>query len=275
MSGTLYVCATPIGNLEDITLRALRVLREVDAIIAEDTRRTRVLLQHHGIATPLWSSLHQGSEERRLGSVLERLAAGHDLALVSDAGTPLISDPGYPLVRACVDCGIRVVPVPGPSSILAALSGSGLPTDRFVFLGAAPRKTGARAQLMEELAEIRCTAVLLESPHRVLRTLGTLAERHPDRPVVVARELTKMHEEFLHGTAAEVHAELAGRDRIRGEFVLLIGTGGEPVRSEADQGSEIYAQLLAQGKPPREALREAARIAGISRREAYQQVHRT
>jgi len=171
MAGTLYICSTPIGNLEDITLRALRVLREVDLIVGEDSRHTRKLLSHYGIHTPFAPSLFQGVEERRVEGVLQALREGKDVALVCDAGTPLISDPGYPLVRACLAEGIKVVPVPGASAFLTALVASGLPPDRFLFLGYLPRKSGPRKKLLERLSELPYTAILYESPHRVLSTL--------------------------------------------------------------------------------------------------------
>lgn len=223
MAGTLYICSTPIGNLGDITLRALEVLREVDLIVGEDSRRTRKLLSHYEIHTPFLPSLYEGVERRRVGKVLGALEEGKDVALVTDAGTPLISDPGYPLVRAAVEAGIRVVPVPGPSAALAALVASGLPPDRFLFLGHLPRRAGRRRRALEELAQIPYTTVFYESPHRVLVTLEELARMYPHRPLVLARELTKVHEEFIRGTCVEVLQRVKERGGLRGELVLVLG----------------------------------------------------
>ena len=274
MAGTLYICSTPIGNLEDITLRALRVLREADLIVGEDTRRTRKLLAHYGIHTPFAPSLYQGAEERRTDEVLGLLRQGKNVALVSDAGTPLLSDPGFPLVRACVAHGIPVVPVPGASALLAALVASGLPMDRFLFLGHLPRSPGPRRRALEELVRVDCTAVFYESPHRIRATLAELAELAGGRPTVVARELTKVHEEFVRGTAEEVYRELQSRDEVKGEIVVVVGPRAE-ARGEAspDEIRSRYEELLAQGLGPGEALKRTARELGVPRRLAYQAVH--
>ncbi len=275
VSGTLYLCATPIGNLEDITLRVLRVLREVDRIVGEDSRHTRRLLAHHGIHTPLSASLYEGVEPQRVGGLLQLLEQGASIALVSDAGTPLISDPGFPLVRACVERGIRVVPLPGPSSPLTALVASGLPTDRFLFLGNLPRKAGPCRNTLEGLRGLDCTAVALASPHRLQVTLRTLAELYPDRPLVLARELTKLHEEFLRGTCRSVEEEVKARHGVRGEVVLVIGADAEPVPpADPEDLRTVYRALLAQGLAPNDALRRAAQAAGLSRREAYAILHK-
>ncbi len=275
MSGTLYICATPIGNLEDITLRALRVLSEVDRIVGEDSRRTRGLLTHHAIHTPFAPSLYEGVEHERVEEVIRLLERGESVALVSDAGTPLISDPGYPLVRSCVQRGIRVVPVPGPSAPLAALVASGLPTDRVLFLGSLPRTAGPRRKALEQLQGLDCTAVALASPHRLDKTLTTLADLYPHRPLVLARELTKLHEEFLRGTCREVMEEVRARHGVRGEVVLVLGPdeGAPPART--DELSALYRALLDQGLSPKEALRRAAQAAGLPRRQAYDIVHRS
>ncbi|MCX7750879.1 MAG: 16S rRNA (cytidine(1402)-2'-O)-methyltransferase [Candidatus Bipolaricaulota bacterium] len=275
MLGTLYVVSTPIGNLEDITLRALRVLREADLIVGEDTRRTRGLLAHYGIGTPFAPSLYEGVERERTEGLLRLLREGKRIALVSDAGTPLLSDPGYPLVRACAAEGIPVVPIPGASALLAALVASGLPTDRFLFGGYLPRQPGPRRRALEELLGVGCTAVVYESPRRVRATLEELANLDPNRPVVVARELTKVHEEFVRGTAAEVAAALAARGEVRGEVALLVGPGEAPPPPPTDPEAVRvrYAELLAAGNPPREALRKTAVETGVSRREVYRIVH--
>ncbi|MFQ5914421.1 MAG: 16S rRNA (cytidine(1402)-2'-O)-methyltransferase [Nitrospinota bacterium] len=220
-TGVLYVVATPIGNLEDITRRALGILREADWIAAEDTRHTRKLLARHEIARKHLESFHDHNKERRTPGLLERLRRGEQGALVSDSGTPGISDPGYYLVRRAVVSGISVVPIPGPSAFVAALSASGLPTDRFAFEGFLPVKSGRRRRRLEELAAEPRTVVVYESPHRIAKLLAEIQEWMGEREIVVVRELTKIHEEFLRGTAREVAEALTG-ERTRGEFVVLI-----------------------------------------------------
>lgn len=274
MPGVLYLCATPIGNLRDITLRALEVLKEADVIVAEDTRRTRKLLSHYGITTPLSASLYQGVEEERVEDVLALLRAGKKVALVSDAGTPLISDPGFPLVRACIREGIPVVPVPGPSAVLAALVGSGLPTDRFLFAGYPPRKPGERRRWLSELLSIPATVILFESPHRLISTLEILAELDPQRPTVVARELTKIHEEFVRGTSAQVLAVFQSRGKVLGECVILFGPPEKAIARKEGEIFTTYEDFLAQGLSPKEAIKETARALGLPKREVYRILHR-
>jgi 16S rRNA (cytidine1402-2'-O)-methyltransferase len=273
MPGVLYLCATPIGNLGDITLRALQVLREADLIVAEDTRRTRKLLSHYGITTPLSASLYQGVEEERVEGVLSLLRAGKKVALVSDAGTPLISDPGFPLVRACIREGIPVVPVPGASAVLAALVGSGLPPDRFLFAGYPPRKIGERHRFLSELLSIPATVILFESPHRLLSTLEILAELDPERPTVVARELTKIHEEFVRGTASQVLGEFQRRGKVLGECVVLFGPETKEIRRDEAEILATYERFLTQGLASKEAIKEAARALGLPKREVYRILH--
>jgi len=275
MAGTLYVVATPIGNLEDITLRALRVLREVDLIVGEDSRHTRKLLSHYHISTKFAPSLYQGAAEGRVEGLLRLLREGKDLALVSDAGTPLISDPGYPLVRAAVEAGIPVVPIPGASALLAALVASGLPPNRFLFLGYLPRRPGPRRRALKEALAFPYTVVAYESPHRILATLEELAELAPGREVVLARELTKVHEEFLRGTAQEVLAEAERREGLRGELVLVIGPAPseKPGPTDPKAVKARYEELLAAGRSPRDALRITSEEYGIPRRKAYRIVH--
>ena len=275
MPGTLFVCATPIGNLEDITLRALRVLREVDLIVGEDTRRTRKLLAHYGISTPFAASLYEGVEEKRVPEVLALLEEGKSVALVCDAGTPLISDPGFLLVHACREKGIPVVPVPGPAAFLVALVGSGLPADRFQFWGYLPRSAGKRRRALEELRGVLLTTAFYESPHRLLGTLEVLAQLFPQRMVVVARELTKVHEEFVRGSAQQVVADFARREEILGEAVVLVGPDSTSARArqEARDPRALWEELVNSGLEPGEALREVARRLHLPRREVYRLVH--
>jgi 16S rRNA (cytidine1402-2'-O)-methyltransferase len=213
--------ATPIGNLEDITRRALRILGEVAVVAAEDTRRTRRLLGHYGIETRV-ISLFEHNERARVPEMLDRLRGGEDVAVVTDAGSPGISDPGYPLVRAAVDAGVRVESVPGASSVVAALQVSGLPTDAFTFVGFLPPKGAARRRRLESFAERRETIVAFESPHRIDSALADLVAVWGERPIALAREMTKVHEQVLRGTAAEVRAMLRS-DQRRGEIVLVLG----------------------------------------------------
>ena len=224
-AGTLYLVATPIGNLEDMTLRAIRILRECDLVAAEDTRRTGLLLRHFEISRPL-VSCHQFNEARRSEEILERLRRGERVALVSDAGTPGISDPGERLVRAAVEAGLRVEPVPGPSAVIAALAASGLPTSEFHFIGFLPHKSGQRRRRLASLRQVPGTIVLYESPYRVDKLLAELEEIFADRTVVLARELTKKFEEFLRGRPADLRA-IAKTRPLKGEFVFLIGPAPE------------------------------------------------
>jgi len=219
-AGTLYLVATPIGNLEDITLRALRTLKECDLVAAEDTRRTGQLLKHFGISKPQLSYF-QFNEARRSEQILERLQRGEKIALVTDAGSPGISDPGERVVKAVIAAGLRVEAVPGPCALVAALTASGLPTDEFHFIGFLPHKSGQRRNKLESLKGIEATLVLYESPYRIEKLLGELQEVFPERQVVLARELTKKFEEFLRGTSAEL-AERLKQKPARGEYVVLI-----------------------------------------------------
>lgn len=226
--GTLYVVATPIGNLEDLSPRALRILGEVDRIAAEDTRRTGQLLARHGLKKPL-TSYYDAVEARKAPGLVAELLEGRSLALVSDAGTPLVSDPGYRLVRAAIEAGVPVVPVPGPTAAMALLSVSGLPTDRFVFEGFLPAKSGRRRRRIEELREEPRTIVFYESPYHVERTLAELEEILGDREAVLGRELTKAFEEILRGRLSEIRAAVAGKPT-RGEYTLALAgaTAADP-----------------------------------------------
>ena len=269
-SGALYVVATLIGNLEDISARALRVLREVDAIAAEDTRHTGQLLAHFAIATPLFS-LHEHNERARLESVVARLRAGQALALVSDAGTPLISDPGFPLVRELRRQGLPVIPVPGPSSVLAALSVAGLPTDRFVFEGFLPAKSHARRERLRELASEPRTLVFLEASHRIAETLADLAaELGAARPAVLARELTKRFEEIQGAPLAELAAWLVAEpQRQKGEFVLVVQGAVAVDETDTPETRRLLTALLAE-LPMGRAVALAAQVTGLKRKALYE-----
>ena len=218
--GTLYIVSTPIGNLEDITLRALRVLREVHLIAAEDTRRTGLLLKHFDIHAPL-TSYFEGNEMKKRETILVRLKEGQDVALVSDAGTPGISDPGFRLIQKAIEEKIPVIPVPGPSAVTAALSVAGLPTDTFLFRGFLPHKSKKRRELLQEVAEARETLIFYESPHRLSATLTDVLETLGDREVALARELTKVYEEVLRGTVSEIQRVIATR-KLKGEITLIV-----------------------------------------------------
>jgi len=232
--GMLYVVATPIGNLDDVTFRAVETLKAVDAIASEDTRRTRTLVKRYDIGCPL-IAYHEHNEERAAARLVERLLAGDTIALVSDAGTPLVSDPGYRLVELAVREGIRVVPIPGPSAVTAALSAAGLPPQPFHFAGFPPRKDGARRTRLVELSGLKCTLVFYESPHRLGKTLAAMADVLGDRQAVVARELTKVHEEFVHGSLSELAARYGG-NKPRGEIVVLVAGRRSEAEHETDGG---------------------------------------
>ena len=272
MSGVLRLVATPIGNLEDITYRAVRVLREADLIACEDTRQTRKLLDHYGIRTPT-ISYHEHNEATRAAELAARLVGGASVALVSDAGMPLVSDPGYRVVRAAIDAGIPVEPVPGASAALAALAASGLATDAFRFGGFLPHKAGQRLKLLESLADEAATVIFYEAPHRILESLEAIQQALGGRPVVVARELTKIHEEFLRGTAAEVRAQLAARDAVKGEITLLIGKADAPPPDETPLPEAVDA-LVGAGMAKMDAIKQVARRRGLSKREVYDAVAR-
>ncbi len=265
--GTLHVVATPIGNLEDVTLRALRVLREADWIYAEDTRRTRILLDHHGISgRPV--SLHERNEAGRIPEALKALDAGSSVALVSDAGTPLISDPGARLVAAAIAAGHDVDPVPGASAVLAALSLAGLPAEPFVFLGFLPRKRGERRALFQRYRGAPETLVMFESPKRISNTLQELSEIFPERSACVARELTKIHEEAVRGTVAELAERFSGD--ARGEITLLIGGALDSEQPRLEDLEAEIAARLARGQSPKEIAAEFADPPRIAKRDVYQ-----
>jgi len=264
-AGTLYLVGTPIGNLGDMTDRARETLAAVDVVAAEDTRRTGALLKRFGIAARMLS-LHEANERERTGELLEILRSGRDVAVVSDAGMPGLSDPGFRLVRACVEAGIDVRVVPGPSAAIAALVVSGLPTDRFVFEGFLPRRAAERRRRLEALAEDPRTIVLFESPKRVAATLQQAGEILGDRRVAVARELTKLHEEVLRGTIAEVLPSL--RD-LKGEVVVVVEGRGEPAAPDLEAMVEEARALVAAGMRTREAATSVARRHGATANEIY------
>lgn len=274
MCGTLYLVATPIGNLEDITLRALRILREVDLIACEDTRQTRKLLEHYGIHKPT-ISYHEHNEQARAEELAARLREGARIALVSDAGTPLISDPGYRLVQRAIAEGVPVEPVPGPSALLAALTASGLPTDAFRFGGYLPARPSARRKALSALREEKATLVFYEAPHRILETLADIEEVLGPRPVVVARELTKLHQEFLRGAPGEVRRALAGRPAVKGEITLLVGRACEaagevsPDEVGTDRLRRQVEQAMGAGLSRTEAIKSVAREHGLPKRALY------
>jgi len=233
--GKLYLVATPVGNLEDITLRALRILKEVNLIAAEDTRHTRHLLSHYGISTPL-TSYHQYNERQKAQSLLQRILSGAEVALVSDAGTPGISDPAYVLVRQALEVGIRVIPIPGPTAFISALCASGLPTDRFLFEGFLPHREGKRRRRLEAVKEETATLIFYESPFRIHDLLKEISEILGDRPLIVAREMTKRFEEILRGTSASLLQDLQGKT-LKGEITVLVGGREKEKGSSSEPGS--------------------------------------
>ena len=272
MSGVLYIVSTPIGNLEDITYRAVRVLGQVSLVACEDTRQSRKLLDHYGIRARL-VSYHEHNEAVRAPEIVARLLAGENVALVSDAGTPLVSDPGYRIVTAAIAAGVRLEPVPGASAVLCALAASGLASDAFLFAGFLPPKSAARRRTLQSLTACPATLVFYEAPHRILESLEDIASVLGPRPMVLARELTKVHEEFLRGTAAEIRAILERRERIKGEITLLVGRG-ESQPLEGGDPAEQVARLVAQGAPRMEAIKNVARRLGLGKREVYRLAQR-
>jgi 16S rRNA (cytidine1402-2'-O)-methyltransferase len=268
MTGTLYVVATPLGNLEDLSRRAERVLAEVAYVAAEDTRRGRELLSWLGIKKPLLS-YYQPREESAIPRILELLRAGSDVALITDGGTPAISDPGYRLARAALEAGIRVSPIPGPSALAAALSAAGLPTDRVTFAGFLPPRSKARRDALAELAGRRDTLVFYESPRRVVDFLRDALAVLGDREAVVFRELTKVFEEQLRGRLSELAAALSARPEVKGEVTVLIRGAEEQEKLTEAEAERLLAKALAAGKPLGQAAAEIARLAGRPRKEIY------
>ena len=267
MSGSLYIVPTPIGNLEDITFRAVRVLKEVDLIAAEDTRHTQMLLNHYDIRTSV-TSYHEHNERGKARELVEQLRQGRSIALLSDAGTPMISDPGYRLVVEAIRAGVQVIPLPGPSAVTAALSAAGLPTDRFGFEGFLPAKKSERRSALEALKKDTKTLIFYEAPHRLKETLADMAEIFGDREVAIGREISKVHEEFLRGALREILATIE-QQTVRGEITLVVqgATSGAPVTEEGVI-SEIR-QLAENGMRVKEISELVGAHHGISKREVY------
>src|SRR4051812_20851919 len=274
-SGTLFVVATPIGNLEDITLRAIRVLKEADLIACEDTRQTQKLLSHYGIDRPM-VSYHEHNEAERAAELVEKLEGGANIALVSDAGMPGINDPGYRVVALAIKRSIKVVPIPGPVALATALAASGLPTDSFRFNGFLPAKSGQRREALEAIAASAVTEIFYEAPHRLLESLrDVVATLGAERPVVVARELTKVHEEFVRGGAAVLLAEFEKRPgEVKGEIVLLIGKGTGQAAAKVNARERLDSIMREQKLDEKAALKVLAKEMGVSKSEVYREVQR-
>ena len=273
--GAIYLVATPIGNLEDITLRALRILKEADLIACEDTRQTQKLLNHYGISTPT-ISYHEHNEAARARELVAKAERGQKIAVVSDAGMPSISDPGYRVVAEALERSVAVVPIPGPSALLAGLAASGLPTDSFRFHGFMPAKTGQRRRALEEIRLSVQTEVFFEAPHRLSETLQEVVDvLGPSRPLVIAREITKLHEEFLRGEAAALLQQLAQRE-LRGEIVFLIGKGSYDANDQRSHRQPLKLRIKELMRERRldekDALKLVAKERGISKSEAYRQL---
>jgi 16S rRNA (cytidine1402-2'-O)-methyltransferase len=270
----LYLVGTPIGNLEDITLRALRVLKEADAIACEDTRQTRKLLERYGITTRS-TSYHEHNERERAAELVEELKGGARIALVTDAGMPGISDPGYRLVALAIEQGVRVIPVPGASAFLAALVASGLPAESFRFSGFLPAKRGERKTALESIRNSPRTQVFYEAPHRIVDALADVVEvLGAGRPVVVAREVTKVYEEFLRGTAAEVLAELQSRGEVKGEITLLLGKAEMAAPQRVTVRERLQEIMRDEEIDEKAALKKVAKERGMSKSEAYRELQR-
>jgi 16S rRNA (cytidine1402-2'-O)-methyltransferase len=271
MPGTLYIVATPIGNLEDITQRALRVLGEVDLIACEDTRHTKVLLHHFGIKTKT-ISYHEHNERERAATLVGRLQLGQNVAIVSDAGTPLISDPGFRMVEAAIAHDIPIVPIPGPNAGVAALVASGLPSDQFIFAGFLPTRANARRTRLKELCAIPATLIFYEAPHRIAATLQDAHLTLGDRDAVIAREVTKLHEEFARGRLSDLARRFSQASATRGEIVLLISGTAMNETVAVDSSPSLVdrvRQLENEGLDAKAALKKAARESGLKRAEAY------
>lgn len=271
--GTLYVVATPIGNLEDISYRAVRVLKEADLIACEDTRHTAKLLHHYGIDKPT-VSYHEHNEVARAEELVTKLIAGLNVAQVSDAGMPGISDPGYRVIKLAIERGVPVIPIPGASALVTALAASGLPTDSFQFLGFLPAKSGQRRTMLETLRAAEHTTVVYEAPHRIAETVKDIVELlGAERPVVLARELTKVHEEFIRGSAAEILQRIQEHE-LKGEMTLLIGKGAKQQTAAKDIAQRLEELMREQKLEESAALKVLAKQQGISKSEVYRELQR-
>ncbi len=269
-SGILYIVATPIGNLEDITLRAIRVLKEVDLIAAEDTRHTKHLLDRYGVATPL-TSYHDHNKEEKAPVLVARMLDGKSIALVSDAGTPGISDPGYFLINLAADQNITVMPVPGATAAVAALSISGLPTDSFVFEGFLPARQQARLKRLQELSEEKRTIIFYEAPHKIVTTIEDMIEILGDRQAVMTRELTKIHEEILRGRLSEILRRLR-EGTVKGEFTVIVhGASEKPGSKDIDPAEYLRNLMIHRGLSKKEAVAAAAKELGLRKKELYKE----
>ncbi|PIE70385.1 MAG: 16S rRNA (cytidine(1402)-2'-O)-methyltransferase [Deltaproteobacteria bacterium] len=269
--GTLYVVATPIGHLEDMTLRALRILKAVPLIAAEDTRHSRRLLDHFEIRTRL-VSCHEHNEKSQIPMLMGHLSSGKDLALISDAGTPAISDPGFPLVQAAADAGIPVIPIPGASAAIAAISVSGLPTDRFSFIGFAAKKAGKRADLLRRLSVETGTLIFYESPHRIVDFIRELIGHFGNRRCMVAREMTKTYETYIRGTLSHAADVLSERPSVKGECTLIVAgasTNETPAATQVDIDEAIRRLMATGNHSPAQVAKKISRDCGISRKTAY------
>lgn len=272
-SGVLYIVATPIGNMDDITLRALNVLKSVDLVAAEDTRHTGKLLQHFSIKKPLFA-FHDHNERERMDTLIARLKGGESVALVSDAGTPSVSDPGFRLVREAVGQGLTVVPIPGVSAAVTALCASGLPTDAFTFLGFAPRKQGKRREWLTRVKQDFPTVIVYESPHRLVSLIDDMIHVFGDREAALGRELTKLHEEFVRGPLTRIRDSLVQREQIRGECTLVVAGAGETSVNDDDLDRLIRERLADESVSPSSLAKELATIYPVKKRDLYDRILR-
>ena len=265
---TLFLVSSPIGNLSDVSARVASTLSEADTVAAEDTRHTRKLLSHLGIGAHL-SALHEHNEKQRIPALVQEMREGRSVALISDAGTPCIADPGYQLVHAAVEAGIQVISIPGPSAVITALIVSGLPTDRFRFEGFLPKQPKARRVAIERLRDESATTVLFESPKRILQTLAVLDTVLLHRPLAIARELTKLHEEVLRGTAKELAEVLSQRDSIKGEITLVVGGNHAPASAEEQEIRKVANLLRSEGLSPAAVRRLGGALLGVSKKAIF------
>lgn len=277
--GKLYLVSTPIGNLKDITIRALEVLKKVDLVIAEDSRRSLKLFEYFDIESKLDTSYYQGVEKKRAGKIVKKLKEGRNIALITDAGTPLISDPGYPLVKLAREEGVEVIPIPGPVALIAGLIASGLPVNSFIFDGTLPKSDKKKRDYFKKMKLEKRTIVLYESPHRITATLEIIQEILGDREIALCRELTKRYEEIIKGTPSEILDHITIKDKVRGEMTLVIQGASVEEINEAKRREyedvlikEQVANLISRGMTKREAIKEAAKLRGINKSEAYDQL---